>query len=107
MAPKRTRAAKGQAVSPKAISGMLTMLRYKRDSGKDKEKAAGAEAAMTVHEQLVQPEEREAFLKEFEMNGGGGKQPGSLKFALTFRQRLRETFQVEASAVENWLTRPS
>ena len=106
MAPKRTRAAKGQAVSPKAISGMLTMLRYQRDSGKDKEKQAGAEAAMTVYEQLVQPEEREAFLKEFEMNGGG-KQPGSLKFALTFRQRLRETFQVEASAVENWLTRPS
>ena len=106
MAPKRARAPKGQAVSPKAISGMLTMLRYQRDSGKDKEKADGAAQAMAVYEELVQPDEREAFLKEFEANGGG-RTPGSLKFVLTFRQRLKETFNVEASAVENWLTRPS
>ena len=70
-AKKRARAPRGQAVCPAKISGMLTMLRYQVNSGKDQEKATAAEQALKVYEELTQPNDREKFLAEFEANGGG------------------------------------
>ena len=103
---KRARAPRGQAVCPAKISGMLTMLRYQVNSGKDQEKATAADQALKVYEELTQPNDREKFLAEFEANGGG-KAHGSLRFALTFRQRVSDSFSTEVSATENYLTRPS
>ena len=73
---------------------------------KDEEKAAAADQALKVYEELTQPSDREKFLAEFEANGGG-KAHGSLRFALTFRQRVSDSFSTEVSATENYLTRPS
>ena len=111
MAPKadakrRARAPRGSAVCPAKISGMLTMLRYQVNKGKDEDKAAAADQALKVYEELTQPTDREKFLAEFEANGGG-KAHGSLRFALTFRQRVQDSFTTEVSATENYLTRPS
>ena len=108
MAPKKAdkaRAPRGQAINPAKISGMLTMLRYRINHGKDQSKATAAEQALKVYQELAAPEDRAKFLKEFELNGGG-KNPGALKFALTFNQRLKDLTETEVSANENWWTRP-
>ena len=99
------RAKKGEAVNPAAISGMITMLRYQANNCKDPEKKEAGSQALQAYQSLSEPAERAAFLKEFEENGGG-KKPGSLKFALTFKQRLSEQFQTEVSATEDYYTRP-
>ena len=110
MAPKKeggkqVRAPRGQGMVPAKVSGMLTMLRYQINTGKDREKATAAEQALKVYQELAAPDDRAKFLKEFEVNGGG-KNPGSLKFALTFHQRLKDEIETNVSANENWLTRP-
>ena len=109
MAPKKegkhARAPRGQGMIPAKVSGMLTMLRYQINTGKDREKATSAEQALKVYQELAAPDDRARFLKEFEVNGGG-KNPGSLKFALTFHQRLKDEIETKVSANENWLTRP-
>ena len=92
-------------MNPAKVSGMLTMLRYQINHGKDQSKATAAEQALKVYQELAAPDERAKFLKEFELNGGG-KNPCSLKFALTFHQRLRDQIETEVSANENWWTRP-
>ena len=105
MAPKKSRAPRGQGADPIKTSGMITMLRYQINHGKDKSKATAAEQALKVYQELAAPDERAKFLKEFELNGGG-KNQNSLKFALTFQQRLRDQIETKVSANENWWTRP-
>ena len=60
--------------------------------------------ALDIYRSLADHSERSAFLKDFETNGGG-KTPGSLKFALTYTKELKNTKKSEVSAVENWITR--
>ena len=92
-------------MDPAKTSGMITLLRYQINHGKDQSKATAAEQALKVYQELAAPDDRARFLKEFEVNGGG-KNPGFLKFALSFHQWLRDQIETEVSASENWWTRP-
>ena len=105
MSAGKKRAPKGAAVCPAAISGMITMLRYQAEKCKDPAKKEAGAAALEVYQGLSDASERAQFLKEFEENGKG-KTPGSLKFTLTFKQRLKETYSTSVGAVENFITRP-
>ena len=105
MAPRKQRAAKGEGVSPAALSGMITMLRHQAEKCKDPEKSSAGAHALEVYQGISDATERAQFLKEFEENGKG-KTPGSLKFSLSFKQRLRESYSTSVGAIENYLTRP-
>ena len=81
------------------------MLRYQCDNGRDAAKSDAAKQALTTYQSLSDPDARAQFLKEFEENGRG-KTANALKFSLTFKQRLKDTYVTTVSAIEDYMTRP-
>ena len=98
-------AAKGQGMDHTALNKMQGLLRYTVSSGKDTDKVAAAAAAVDVYRSLTKPEERKAFLTQFQDNGGG-KTAGSLKFAANFTERLSLSKKTEVSSNEDYCSRP-
>ena len=88
----------------KAVSGMLGLLKYhakKEDSARQDE----SKQALAIYSGLSDTTARQAFLASFE-DAGKGKVPGSLKFALEFRQNVSSTKKTKLSSTEDYFTRP-
>ena len=88
----------------KAVSGMLGLLEYhakKEDSARQDE----SKQALAIYSGLSDTTARQAFLASFE-DAGKGKVPGSLKFALEFRQNVSSTKKTKLSSTEDYFTRP-
>ena len=87
---------------PKSVSKMLGTLNYHATKAKDGDTKAEATAALEIYKQLALPEERAAFLRQFE-NSGGAK--AGFKWAQSFTMNLQSEHKIEASVVENMFTR--
>ena len=100
------RAVKGEGMDPKKVSTMLGLLKYRAgDKCKgDEQEKADAKQALACYQALSDPPSRVAFLAEFDKHGGG-KGPGALKFAMTFKQTLTHTKTKEVSSLEDFFTR--
>ena len=71
----------------------------------DPAKQDAAAAALHVYKSVVDKPSRKRFLEEFDLNGGGkGKGTYSLKFATTFRKRLRCTDETSIGDEASFLT---
>ena len=104
-AEKKTKAPKGEGCEAAKISMILGLLKYQAKEGKkDPARKAEAAEALEVYQALADPTDRNRFLEAFEVNGGG-KSPGSLKFAGTFSKTLTNNKKKEWGVVEDFLTR--
>ncbi len=95
------RAKAGQGMDGAKISGMLAMLNYQADKGKDAKKAENAKKALEVYRMSKTAEQKAQFLQQFEANGSG-KGSDSLKFAWTFVQTI-ESQKVQQHGVKEGL----
>ena len=102
MKPAAARAKKGEGMPPESVSKMLGTLKYHAAKSKDGNTKAEASAALEVYKNLALPEERAAFLSQFENNGGA---KAGFKWAQSFTMNLQSEHKVEASEVENMFTR--
>ena len=87
------------------LSKMIGLLKYhscKPDSNRHDE----ASEALKVYQALNNTSDRQRFLEPFEQ-AGNGKTPGSLKFAVEFKQSLVSEKTVTVGATEDWFTRLS
>jgi len=87
-----------------ALSKMLGLLKHNAENSKKGEKKDDATEALNIYKNRADPDSRVKFLQEFEANGGG-KTPGSLKFALNCRMSVANTKITDVSCVEYFITR--
>jgi hypothetical protein len=88
----------------KSVSGMLGLLKYhakKENSARQDE----SKQALAIYSALSDTAARQSFLASFE-DAGKGKVPGSLKFALEFRQSVSSTKKTKLGSTEDYYTRP-
>ena len=106
--PKKPRAPQvgvGENATDKAASKkMQDFLAYHSKAGRDAERRQEACQAMTAWKALSSPEDRLAFVRQFEQEGSG-KTPGSLRFATSFSASQTSSKRTRLEAIEDFLTR--
>ena len=95
----------GAGCDPGKISSMLSLLKYRAGPAKcGEEDKADAAHALSCYQALADPKDRARFLADFDKHGGG-KGPGSLKFAVQFKQSLKHITSKEAGSAEDFYAR--